>query len=381
MRPKLILFGFILLALAPPAGAYTFQDYYNAGMQFYQQKQYGQAIAYLKEAVVLDPQSWQTYQVLGMAYYQNADQADAVSAAHTSLKINPDNPALQKFVDQLNPNASMPLTAAGMSVKPIVSPGLKAGHIFFDLGIPFEEPFGGSLSASEKNYKANSPSGPNYSNSNDYEPAVFGFNFELGYDLDQDNGLSLELYAPGGDSGPYLDYQTYNNTNGDGASQYIDAQVSSFGIRYYRYLPDPLGRWFGFAGVDIYSLSIEYSQTSGSGIDPGPTMSAGTVARQLTGSTVGGILGLGHQFDIFGFLGLEVSLSVKYADVPRVTGPYTSSSYNNNSLTSTSKGTGTLITLSNGSVVMVDQKNVGNSKIADIDLSGLQGRAVFNFWF
>ncbi len=138
--------------------------------------------------------------MLGTSYYQTGDEADAAGAIQTSLKIHPDNPALAKFADQFNLPAaapvSTPLASIAMGVKPAATPGSKAQHIFFNIGLSFEEPFGGSLSSAEKAYKSQPSPGPGYTNTNQYEPEIFGFSLELGYDLDKENGLSLCLYPP-----------------------------------------------------------------------------------------------------------------------------------------------------------------------------------------
>jgi hypothetical protein len=117
----------------------------------------------------------------------------------------------------------------------------------------------------------------------------------------------------------------------------------------------------------------------GSGLFPTNSGSAMT-APELSGSTLGGSLGLGRQLDLFGFLSLEASIAFKYADVPQVTGAYTSTTTTNNTPSPGPAGQGTLVTLPNGSVVLVDQKNVGTSKVTNFDLSGLEGRAVLNIW-
>ncbi len=101
MRPISLFFGFIFLFSTLTAWANTSLDAYNSGVQLYQQGKYDQAIASLKEAVRLDPQSWQAYQILAFSYNQVGDQADAISAVQSSLGIHPNNPDLRKWAAQL----------------------------------------------------------------------------------------------------------------------------------------------------------------------------------------------------------------------------------------------------------------------------------------
>ncbi|HTC22018.1 MAG TPA: tetratricopeptide repeat protein [bacterium] len=387
MRTILNFLGFILLISNLPAWAFTPQDYYNAGVQYYHQKQYDKAVAYLKEAVTLDPQFWQAYQMLGTSYYQTGDLADAASAIQTSLKIHPDNPPLEKFAQELNPPSSTSaqalstLSPAGRGEKPAPGPGAKSEHIFINILAAFEEPFSGSLNSAEKAYKSQPPVGSGFGNGSSYEPEIFGFGLEAGYLLDKENALSLCLYGSVVTSGPEFEEESYTGPpSEDSAEESIEGGVSEFGLRYYRYLPETSGRWFGFLGADYYSFGVNYSVNQSSG--GYPNTSTSYTNAQLAGSTFGGSIGVGRQFDIFHFLGMEASVAFKYADVPKVTGSYTSGASPNSTTPSTVvTGQGTLVTLSNGSVVLVDQKYVGSATVTHFDLTGIEGRAAINVWF
>lgn len=81
--------------------AQTTGDYYQSGLNFYQQKQYDKAVSYFQAATQRDPLDWKSFQMLGTADYFMKDNSGALSAVNQSLKLHPDNPKLQVFADQL----------------------------------------------------------------------------------------------------------------------------------------------------------------------------------------------------------------------------------------------------------------------------------------
>ncbi len=123
----LVLIGF------SNAWAATSADYYQAGLKLYNQKQYGQAEAYLKAAVQMDPNNWQAEQVLGLCYYQEGKTAEAKGAVQESLDHHPDNPSLQKFLDGLNRAVNNTPSSS-----PKVSPVIGGGN--FGLGLVVGSP-------------------------------------------------------------------------------------------------------------------------------------------------------------------------------------------------------------------------------------------------
>ncbi len=111
LRSVLILLTFLT---ASSLFAATSQDYYNAGLQMYQSKQYQNSIKYLQAAVQLNPQDWRSYQIMGQDYYQMGDNSDALSNFDKSLALNPDNAGLKKFADSLRTsNNGLPPLPAG----------------------------------------------------------------------------------------------------------------------------------------------------------------------------------------------------------------------------------------------------------------------------
>ena len=100
---KLVLLLF--LAVTPLWASVPAEDYYNAGISLFQQKDYDQAIKYFHAAIQEKNEFWQAYQFLGEAYYQNSNRTEAVVAIQQSLKLHSDNPELKKFLAMIKSNS------------------------------------------------------------------------------------------------------------------------------------------------------------------------------------------------------------------------------------------------------------------------------------
>jgi hypothetical protein len=99
---KKILFAFLVLSVFPVFGnAMTADEYYHNGLTSYQAGKWGEAISYLEGAIQENFNHWQAYQLLGYSYYRINDTQKSIQNCEASLKINPNNPALQTFVDKL----------------------------------------------------------------------------------------------------------------------------------------------------------------------------------------------------------------------------------------------------------------------------------------
>lgn len=117
----------LVLAVAP-------EDYYNAGMDLFKNRDYDKAIQYFRAAVDERPDYWQAYQFLGEAYYQDANRTEAVVAMEKSLKLHPDNPDLRKFISKIQDDS--PWTSKGflsgfLPVLAILLSILSAGWTFY----------------------------------------------------------------------------------------------------------------------------------------------------------------------------------------------------------------------------------------------------------
>jgi tetratricopeptide (TPR) repeat protein len=99
------LFLLLLLASTPVWGSVPAEDYYNAGIGLFQQKDYDRAIQYFHAAIQEKADFWQAYQFLGEAYYQNSNRTEAVVAIQQSLKLHSDNPKLREFLAMIKSNS------------------------------------------------------------------------------------------------------------------------------------------------------------------------------------------------------------------------------------------------------------------------------------
>jgi len=99
------LFLLLFLAAAPLWATVPAEDYYNAGIGLFQQKDYERAIQYFHAAIQEKSDFWQAYQFLGEAYYQNSNRTEAVVAMKESLRLHSDNPELRKFLAMVESNS------------------------------------------------------------------------------------------------------------------------------------------------------------------------------------------------------------------------------------------------------------------------------------
>jgi hypothetical protein len=99
---KKSLFAFVVLSVFPVFGyAMTADEYYHKGLTSYEAGKWGEAISYLEGAIQDNFNHWQAYQLLGYSYYRINEPQKSIQNCEASLKINPNNPTLQTFVDKL----------------------------------------------------------------------------------------------------------------------------------------------------------------------------------------------------------------------------------------------------------------------------------------
>jgi tetratricopeptide (TPR) repeat protein len=122
MSFKNILYLFLIsFSLLPAlAQAYTSDDYFKGALSYYQQKNYTQAIKYLKMVVQTDTNNWQAYQILGNCYHQIKDDSDAVAAYDKSLAANPNNPGLKRYTEVLRATSPTPTPAPESKARAMV---------------------------------------------------------------------------------------------------------------------------------------------------------------------------------------------------------------------------------------------------------------------
>jgi tetratricopeptide (TPR) repeat protein len=99
---KKTFLALLFWVLIPICGyAATADEYYHAGYTDYQAGKWGEAISYFEGAVQLNPNHWQAYQLLAYSYYRTNDIQKCIQNGDACLKINPNNPTLQNFIDKL----------------------------------------------------------------------------------------------------------------------------------------------------------------------------------------------------------------------------------------------------------------------------------------
>ena len=92
----------LFLTLLPLFGyAQNSDDQYKEGLVAYKAKDWDSAVSIMNQVVQGDPSNWQAYQILSYSYFKKKDFEDSFQTSKESLKLNPDNPTLQKFVDRL----------------------------------------------------------------------------------------------------------------------------------------------------------------------------------------------------------------------------------------------------------------------------------------
>ncbi len=124
-----------IFTVVETALAATSQNYYQAGLRLYNQHQYAEAERYFRAAIQEDSNNWQAYQGLGLCEYAQGDRDGAKKAFDASLKINPDNPQLARFDENLDSSASSTRSSEAASGN---SPIVGGGN--FGLGLDFGGP-------------------------------------------------------------------------------------------------------------------------------------------------------------------------------------------------------------------------------------------------
>ncbi|HVM33489.1 MAG TPA: tetratricopeptide repeat protein [bacterium] len=123
------LLGALALGLLPLcAFAYSADDYYRWGFNYYQTKDYAKAEPYFKYALQLDPNDYRSAEMLGTCEALLGDSQKAAADFQKSLQLHPDNPALVKYMASLSiPASPTPLsTPFGVPTAPLSVIGVGA---------------------------------------------------------------------------------------------------------------------------------------------------------------------------------------------------------------------------------------------------------------
>ncbi len=362
--------------------AATPQEYYQSGIKFYGQGQYDQAVTMFQEAVNENPQFWQAYQALGQAYYQEGKKNEALNAMNKSLSINPNNPQLREFVEKNNTiisngaQTSSPTLGVKTKSPNDFDPEKRKDHIFFKIY-----------------------AGPNYSLLGDVRDSIDNLNkqysqggvvrevaigimggYEAGYMLDKESaiGVNLEGYSQND-----MEYQNaiYSGTTMTYEfDQSFEDSGFGIGLKYYRFFPDPSGQWYLSGCLSYYNLNVTFRQgllNTSAGVSQ--FIDAGVPG--LSGDAIGGTLGFGREFILFGAVSFSISADLKYLNFDKVTGPYTANGNPSIYIPST-RGQGSLVVLPGNVIGLVDNSVYKTSmgRYASYDLSGADLRLDINIW-
>jgi tetratricopeptide (TPR) repeat protein len=127
-------FFFLALFLGASACLATApEDYFNAGKDLYDNKDYEKAVKYFHAAVDQRPDYWQAYQLLGQSYYQTANRTEAILAIDESLRLHPDNPKLREFEAKIRATSPWVSKDFTSSVLPILSILISLGTLAWTL--------------------------------------------------------------------------------------------------------------------------------------------------------------------------------------------------------------------------------------------------------
>ncbi len=96
--PWLLAAALLLPTLLPAA---TAEEYYQAALTLYKQKDYEQAFKYYEAAAQVDPKHWKAYQSMGHCRFRQDRKGEALYYYEKSLALNPDNTALKQIADSL----------------------------------------------------------------------------------------------------------------------------------------------------------------------------------------------------------------------------------------------------------------------------------------
>jgi tetratricopeptide (TPR) repeat protein len=372
--------AFFLLSLPSGVFAITPQDYYQAGLNLYSQKQYAQAIAYFKTAVQLDPGYWQAYQQLGTSYYLLNQIPRALWAFGKSLSLHPDNPVLERFADSIraaHPEAtpvSGPVTSAtrpplelAPSGQPEVlswprvlrfsflpQPDKNSGVFWLEVYAGYNHSSMGDLADVLQNWNL-------FAQVNGYTSASSSINvngvvagIEPGLSLDKENALSLSL-----DGVLCGNFQAMASGGSDGnILENIDPSLLALCLNYRHYFYQKQNRFSVGIGAG-YGLAVVHYV--------GPVFPSGNaINTDLLGGSFVGSIQAGEELMLYQNFSVEFDLKGRYAVIPRV-----------------GNGSDSLATLPIGAVFLVDNGSLGSSgsNYTHLDFTGPDVKISFNFYF
>lgn len=361
MNHLLMILLMLALLAVPPLGASTAQEDYDAGTKYFQKSQYDQALPFFKAAAQKDPQNWLAFQMEGTCYAQQDQKGPALQALKQSLKLHPDNPALEELMVSLKAASPRQPPSQGTSnqpgeevvtEKPSAKNPLDDKKVFLRLNGCFESANLGDLAK-----------GANPRPVNAQDNGLTSGYLEAGYCLDKFDGISvgLSLFSDGTDyqavySGPLTALTNVLSTLFWGNPFY------SVSLNYYRFLPDGSGCWYATSGVGLYTASLTYAFSADNGTLV-PVMDQGTLSGDVLGFTVG----FGRELYLLDGFALDASVVYRYANIGKML---------------TGDGLEGLALTSGGELTVENAGNIGQAgdRYARVDLSGFELRLFFVYY-
>lgn len=296
----------VFFAVLPPyTQAYTSNDYYLAGLNFYVRKDYARSIPYLKTAVKMDPQNWQAWEVLGYDYYLSHQPAQALEAFDQSLRLHPDSPPVRNLAEAIR--ARIIWDAEAHDIYPRA---FRNYEIWVKLDAGVARASLGDLSSAASAFNTTYAS---FQHNAACDGVGLLGGLEVGFMLDKLNAWGVVVEA-----GSFNGFKaSASDTSGNSLSQTLQPNMVSVQAEYYRYFPVGPFRLWANAGAGVYNtvVNLNYLQ-NGSPLETG----------QLSGLGWGGFLGAGFELAVSEQLSLSLSLRGRYATTGNIQGSFTDSS-------------------------------------------------------
>ena len=112
----------LFLALSQAAQGYTVADYYQAGLQLFNAKDYVKAVQYFSAALSLDPNNTASLQGRANCYYSLGQYQDALNDYEKVQAIAP-SPQLSQFIQAVQAKVGPASPASGGTALPAAAPG------------------------------------------------------------------------------------------------------------------------------------------------------------------------------------------------------------------------------------------------------------------
>ncbi len=305
-----------------PCLAANSNEYFNAGLNLYNQKNYAQAIQYFNAALSLDPNLWQAYQGIAQSELALGKNAEALNACEKSLEIHPDNTFLVKMDNELKPKVNGPLVVPA-AIPTIGGKSVAVGSEFapsfwFKVSALYGYATDSDLNNAVDGWKHVAA---DYS-AHQFDSAAgtmgFGFHLELGHPLDPENSFSLGLlddFRPG--------FTGHATGTGWAISDIIQPTIYGLELSYSHFWPGRNYRYFAQAGVGYYYASVKINETASASAPTTFENLAGTIGNGDFGAFLGG----GYELEFSNPWGLEISAFARTATISAITAPLNNSTY------------------------------------------------------